>query len=91
MSGAVATSGDYERFIETSGKRYCHILNPLTGWPVSGLSSVTVVAEQCFLAGTLSTIAMLKESAGKEWLEESGFQHFWIDLEQRCGGNIELL
>ena len=62
-SGAVATSGDYARYIEAAGKRYCHILNPLTGWPVEGLASVTVVAEQCLLAGTLSTIAMLKGNA----------------------------
>lgn len=91
MSGAVVTSGDYERFIEVAGKRYCHILNPLTGWPVNELSSVTVVADQCLLAGTLSTIAMLKEVAGKKWLEESGVQHCWIDAELRQGGNIALL
>ena len=35
LSGeALATSGDYERFIEVEGRRYCHILNPRTGWPV---------------------------------------------------------
>lgn len=91
MSGAVATSGDYERYIEAAGKRYCHILNPLTGWPVNGLSSVTVVAEQCLLAGTLSTIAMLKEDRGKRWLEDSGMRHCWVDGELRVGGNIQLL
>ena len=68
-SGAVATSGDYQRYIEVDGKRYCHILNPQTGWPVSGLASVSVMADQCLLAGTLSTIAMLKGSEGKEWLQ----------------------
>ncbi|MDD5301232.1 MAG: FAD:protein FMN transferase [Gallionella sp.] len=89
-SGAVATSGDYERYIEVAGKRYCHILNPLTGWPVAGLASVTIVAEQCLLAGTLSTIAMLKEEAGKKWLEDFGVQHCWVDGELRVGGNIQL-
>lgn len=89
-SGAVATSGDYERYIEVAGKRYCHILNPLTGWPVNGLASVTVVAEQCLLAGTLSTTAMLKECGGKKWLGDSGIQHCWVDGDMRVGGNIRL-
>lgn len=88
MSGAVATSGDYERYIEVDGKHYCHILNPLTGWPVHGLSSVTVIAEQCLLAGTLSTIAMLKEDGGKRWLEDMEARHCWTDDLMRLGGNL---
>jgi thiamine biosynthesis lipoprotein len=89
-SGAVATSGDYARYIEVAGKRYCHILNPLTGWPVAGLASVTVVAEQCLLVGTLSTIAMLKGNAGKDWLKNLGVQHCWMDGLQQLGGNVAL-
>lgn len=58
--GAVATSGDYERFIEISGNRYCHILNPKTGWPAQDFQSVSVVSDSCLIAGTASTIAMLK-------------------------------
>jgi thiamine biosynthesis lipoprotein len=34
-SGALATSGDYERYFERDGVRYCHVLNPRTGWPVN--------------------------------------------------------
>ena len=90
LSGAVATSGDYERCIEVAGKYYGHILNPLTGWPVNGLSSVTVMAEQCLLAGTLSTIAMLKEGGGKKWLEDFGIPHCWVDDKLRLGGNIQI-
>ena len=41
-NGAIASSGDYERFIEVDGKRYCHILNPKTGWPVQEIQSVSV-------------------------------------------------
>jgi thiamine biosynthesis lipoprotein len=67
-NGALATSGDYERYIEVGGKRYCHILNPKTGWPVQGNASVSIFAERCLLAGALSTVAMLKESRALEWL-----------------------
>lgn len=42
-SGAIATSGDYERFFELDGQRYCHIINPMTGFPVMFWRSVTVL------------------------------------------------
>ncbi len=89
-SGAIASSGSYERYIESNGKRYCHIFNPQTGWPVAEMTSVTVMAEQCLLSGTLSTIAMLKENEGKQWLAERGVQHLWLDAELNSGGNIRL-
>lgn len=57
---AVTTSGDYLRFFEADGKRYGHILDPRTGWPVAhGCQSVTVVAPTCTEAGILSTTAMI--------------------------------
>jgi thiamine biosynthesis lipoprotein len=89
MSGAVATSGDYERYIEVDGKRYCHILNPLTGWPTEGLSSVTVLADQCLVAGSLATIAMLKGTTGPDWLSRLGVLHLWMDDTQKHGGILE--
>ncbi|MBI1204725.1 MAG: FAD:protein FMN transferase [Rhodopseudomonas sp.] len=77
--GALATSGDYERFIDVDGRRYCHILDPTTGWPAHGLSSVTVLADRCLIAGTMSTIAMLKGRAGPGWLQQLGLRHIAVD------------
>ncbi|WP_083839205.1 FAD:protein FMN transferase [Bradyrhizobium sp. STM 3809] len=77
--GGLGSSGDYERFIEIEGRRYSHILDPRTGWPVSGLSSVSVASDHCLAAGSLSTIAMLKGSQGAEWLLSRGISHAAID------------
>jgi thiamine biosynthesis lipoprotein len=52
-AGALATSGDYERFFEVDRQRYCHILDPRTGWPVQGWQSISVVAPACLAAGTI--------------------------------------
>ena len=88
--GALATSGDYERFIEVDGVRYCHILDPRTGWPARGLSSVTVIAERCLVAGSLATSAMLQGKNGIAWLESLGVRHIAIDDSGRCSGTEPL-
>lgn len=75
-SGAIATSGDYERFIEVGGVRHCHILDPRTGRSTRGFQSVTVHAASCLVAGSGATIAMLKgEREGLTWLETLGLSH----------------
>lgn len=86
--GGIASSGDYERFVVVDGQRYCHLLNPHSGWPVRGLSLASVVAEQCLVAGSIATIAMLKGENGKQWLVGTGLPHFWMDEAGNSGGNI---
>ena len=58
-SGAVATSGDYDRYFEMQGQRYNHIIDPRTGWPVKGIYSLTVVAPNATTADALSTAAFV--------------------------------
>jgi thiamine biosynthesis lipoprotein len=65
---AVATSGDYERFFEVDGRRYCHIIDARSGMPVGTWQSVSVVAPLCVLAGSCSTIAMLLGDGAEAFL-----------------------
>ena len=52
---SIATSGDYEKFIEVDGKRYHHIIDPETGYPSTKNISVTVIAKDCAFADALAT------------------------------------
>jgi len=40
---AIGTSGDYQRYFEAGGRRYCHLIDPRTRWPASGMQSVTIL------------------------------------------------
>lgn len=77
---ALATSGDYERYFEHAGQRYCHIINPQTGWPVQHFRSVSVVAPSCLLAGAVGTTVMLKQAdATPEWVRQLNLPVLWMD------------
>ncbi|KFF03566.1 FAD:protein FMN transferase [Flavobacterium reichenbachii] len=56
---AVTTSGSYEKFVVFDGKRYSHIINPATGYPATGLCSVTVFGPNAETANGLSTSLMV--------------------------------
>jgi len=53
---AIGTSGDYQRYFELDGKRYCHLIDPRSGWPANQAQAVTVIARGKH-AGTLSDVA----------------------------------
>jgi thiamine biosynthesis lipoprotein len=57
--GSATTSGSSEKYAEINGKRYSHIINPKTGWPSSGLTSVTVLGPNAEFANFLSTSIMV--------------------------------
>lgn len=76
--GGLATSGDSRRYVLASGKRYSHILDARTGWPVTDAPrSVTVAAGTCTQAGALSTLAMLNGAGARDFLERQHTQ-FWL-------------
>lgn len=76
-SGALATSGDARRYLLKNGKRYGHILDPVSGWPVADAPrSITVAADTCTEAGMLATLAMLKGADAEDWLTGESVR-FW--------------
>jgi len=85
--GGLATSGDYEKFFEVDGCRYCHVLNPKSGLPVRFWQSVSIQAPRALAAGSATTIAMLKERDGVEFLKNTGFVYLAIDNSGRLYNN----
>jgi FAD:protein FMN transferase len=88
QGGGLATSGDYERCMIVDAVRYGHILDPRTGWPVAGLASVTVAAEACLVAGTLTTSAMLRGTNGGAWLDSLGVACVYVSENGAVAGSL---
>jgi thiamine biosynthesis lipoprotein len=92
--GGIATSGDYERFIDVDGVRHSHILDPRTGHSAHGFQSVTVHAPTCLVAGSATTVALVKgEKAGRDWLDALGLAYLCVSGDgkvlERFGDKIQ--
>jgi thiamine biosynthesis lipoprotein len=67
---SVATSGDYEKYFTNNGVRYSHIINPVTGYPTSGILSVTVISSSAELSDALATaVFVIGVNDGMEMIE----------------------
>lgn len=74
---AVVTSGSYEKFVVFNGKRYAHIINPSTGYPATGVSSVTVFGPSAETANGFSTSMMvLGKDAGLKLIQQHPDYHY---------------
>ena len=78
--GAIATSGNANRYVIYCGRKLPHILNPITAWPVEGApSGVSVAAPSCLHAGMLSTLSMLQGAEAESFLQRQGVQ-YWLQM-----------
>ena len=89
VDSAIATSGNYARRIEYEGKQYGHLLNPRTGWPVEGPTSVSVIDNHCLTAGAVATVACLHRTAdSKPWLEHAALPWLMVSATGELTGPI---
>jgi thiamine biosynthesis lipoprotein len=82
---AVATSGNYEKFVMINGKKYSHTINPHTGLPVTGIKSVTVITTNAELADALATpITIMGITAGLDMINQmKGIEAIIIDDDDK--------
>lgn len=80
---SVVTSGDYQRYFEKDGKRYCHIINPDTLYPSEYMASVSVICNDSALADALSTTLFnMSIEDGKALIEKTdGCEAVWVDKD----------
>jgi FAD:protein FMN transferase len=87
---SIGTSGDYQRYFEKDGKRYCHILDPVSGVPVQNVQAVTIVAKRGAGAGVISDVASkpIFIAAENRWRDSARTMD--IDLAMRVNGKGEV-
>jgi len=95
---AIGTSGDYQRYFEVDGKRYCHLIDPRTGYPVQGVQAVTIVikgehagllsdaaSKPLFIAGAQGwrVAAQRMQLTEAMLIDAEGVVHLTADLQKR--------
>ena len=82
---AVATSGDYERYLVQDGKRLSHIIDPRTGYPAKDCQSVTIITADPTLADAYATaVCVMGTKKGLAWVEnKKGIEALIIDAKGR--------
>ena len=91
---AVATSGNYEKYVIIEGKKYSHTIDPKTGFPVSGIKSTTVIAPHAEIADALATpVTIMGIKTGVRLIDQlPGIECIIIDDFNNiyCSKNIHL-
>ena len=77
----IATSGNYRNYYDIDGKRYSHIISPVTGYPVENqIRGVTVISDNCLDSDVIATALLVKDvEDGIQLIEDlKGFEVFYI-------------
>ena len=79
---SIVTSGDYEKYFSYKGVRYAHIINPRTGYPVTGVKSVTIITPDAELSDALATsVCVLGVKKGMELINKlNGVEGLIVDV-----------
>ena len=82
---AIATSGDYEKYFTNKGRRFSHIINPKTGLPVVGASSVSIISSSAELSDALATaVSVLGIEVGLNLINQiDGVECVFIDNNRK--------
>lgn len=85
VESSVATSGNYEKFIEFNGERYSHIIDPRTGYPTKGIQSVSIFARDAELCDALATaIFVMGKDSGLHLINQiGGVEVVLVDSDNR--------
>ncbi|MDF0715952.1 FAD:protein FMN transferase [Muricauda sp. 334s03] len=85
IESSVATSGNYEKYIILDGKKYSHIIDPRTGYPTRGISSVSIFAKQAELCDALATaVFIMGRDVGLHMINQiDGVEAVIVDAENK--------
>ena len=71
---AIATSGNYEKYVMIDGKKYSHTINPKTGMPVTGIKSVTIISPYAEIADAMATpVMVMGVKAGLQMIDQINY------------------
>ncbi len=91
---AIVTSGDYEKFVTFEGQRYAHIIDPRTGYPTTGIKSVSIICPDAELSDALATaVFVMGQRAGLALINEiNGVEGLIVTdkNEVRTSSNLKL-
>lgn len=82
---AIVTSGDYEKYFTSNGIRYAHIINPKTGYPITGIKSVTIICPDAEISDALATsVCVMGVDKGLELVNKlHGVECMMIDADDQ--------
>ncbi len=82
-NGAVVTSGDYEKYVIINNKRYCHMINPKTGFPENDIASVTIFAKNATFSDAIATAVGVMGTEAENFLANNNIYGIIIRLENQ--------